>query len=117
MKKSFKILALIFVIMLSFAQVVMANNCPETESAMKRATITIFEITLSHNTLFLGFYPKNSEKKQSMEVAYPHREIYARFIGDEPTVVEFQDVQYFDDMEGECTQTQIIRKVGGVKLP
>ncbi len=94
----------------------MANTCPETKSELKKENIKIISLSLHHNMYFLKYFSYDLDKREEMRASYSDREVYARFMTGEEVVMEYYDVQYFDDAENECLQTRFVKSVGGVRL-
>ncbi len=114
MKNCLKLSALALIVLLSLSATVMANTCPETKSELKKEVIGIRGLSLEYHTLFMQYV--SSGESKSIQVSYGDREVYARFLGGEDVVMEYYDVQYFDEMDGECLQTMSVESIGGVSL-
>ncbi len=90
-----------------------ANNCPEKRSAKKDMTITVQKVGEEYHMCFMKYEHKG---EQYVTISCGDRKLFEKYVG-KKVKVDYVDVQYFDEHDGECTQEKRILKIGNTTIP
>ncbi len=90
----------------------LANDCPEKKSAKKEIDITVNKVFVEHNMAFMHY---THQGKKSVRINYGDMKTFEKYLG-KKVKMQYVDVQYFDEHDGECVQEKSIVKIGNSKL-
>ncbi len=91
-----------------------SDDCPDFQSPLVTTDATIKKAFEAHNAFYVVFDDGFEEK--TVRVSYGDREIYQKFVG-QNVEVKYWEVQYFDEHDGQCTESIEFDMIGDVEIP
>ncbi len=88
--------------------------CPSMYSDPKMATVTVKKIFEAHNASYMTF--DNNGTEETIQIEYGNKDLYEQFVG-KTVQMDYWDVQYFDEHDGECVQTKDVNTLDNVGIP
>ncbi len=90
------------------------DPCPRERSDLKMTTVTVKKVFEAYHILYMTF--DNNGKEETIQIEYDNEELYKQFVG-KTVQMEYWDVQYFDEHDGECVQTKDVNTLDNVGIP
>ncbi len=85
------------------------SSCPDITSPMMEATVYVDDVFEAYHAAYISYIQGNEEF--TVQIPYGEMSMYSQYVG-QNAVIQYTNVQYFDEHDGECTQTQRISSIG-----